>query len=339
MKKAGKIFIWASLAAIVLWIVPWLYNLVSLKGYHSPFTLYSCTVHDFCALDRGDGREFKFYDTKGGVHGEEAQPLFYASVLASKGMLPDTLEGRKVTLEEIEHNSLIISSDPKDVNRTSAPVYLLLESVPERLELKDPEDALISRKDGICVYNMESNSLLEEKTAQLKEALDKEGFTYPAKLFAGNPSHRKEYDEGYLVTDSDDRLFQIKQVNGILEVRSFPLADNIHAKHLIITEFDNHATLGLLVSGEGKMAFLRPDGEVVLTEVPFNPAKEDLLLVGDIFYYTVKLSDSKGERFWALRSDDFSLVSSYERPYPDEFTLPGIRFTSGNDRWVKPRWR
>ena len=41
MKKAGTIFICLSLAVLILWLVPWLYNLATLETYSSPFTLYS----------------------------------------------------------------------------------------------------------------------------------------------------------------------------------------------------------------------------------------------------------------------------------------------------------
>lgn len=337
MKRYGQIFLGLSLAALLLWVLPWLYNLITLKPYSTPFTLYSCTVHDFTSLDRSEGRGFQFIDTKGNVYGDEAQPTFYASVLASRGALPDTLEGREVTLEEIEQNAVIASSDPKDLNRTLPPVYLLLESVPERLELKDPEDALVSRKGSVDIVEMASNTLREEKTRLLNEALKENGFVYPARYFAGKPSHRKAYDEGYLVTDAEDKVFQLKQINDTVHVRHFPQADGLGVHFMLITEFDNHATLGYLVSADNHLYMLRPDGEVVRTEVVFDPRKEDLLVVGDLFYYTVKTATEKGEHFWALRSSDFSLVDTLARPYPREWSFPGIRFTSSSDGWVKPR--
>lgn len=339
MKRIGQFFLWVSLALAALWVIPSVVNLITLKGYSTPFTLYSCTVHDFTSLDRGEGSDFRFIDTKGNVYGDEAQPMFYASLLASKGALPDSIEGRKISLEEIERNKVIISTRPKEINKTSAPVYLLMESVPERLELQDPEDALISRKDGIYVYNMEENAFLEGKTAQLRGALDSLGFAYPAKLFAGKPSHHKAYDEGYLVTDARDRVFQLKQVNGILEVRAFPQADNLGVKYLNITEFENHATLGILVDAENKLHMLTPDGRVLPTGVTYIPEKEDFLVIGDLFYYTVKTSDNEGEHFWALRSSDFSPVATYDRAYPSDWSLPGIRFTSSLDNWVKLRFK
>ncbi len=338
MKTFGKLFLYASLVVLLLWVAPWLYRLITLKPYQTPFTLYSCTLHDFTSLDRSDGREFRFIDRQGGVHGDEAQPMFYASILASRGALPDSVEGRKITLEEIEYNSVIAFSDPKDVNRTLSPVYLLMESVPVRLELQDPEDALVSRKDRIDIYKMATNEIRADKTEALNAALKAQGFTFPARLFVGKPSHRKAYDEGYLVTDAEGKLFQLKQINDSVTVRHFPDADGQGIDFLMITEFDNHATLGYFTGADGFLQMLLPDGRVVKTAVPFDASEEDLLIVGDMFYYTVKTSTDKGERFWALRSSDFALVDTLSRRYPSDFSLPGIHFTSAGDGWVKPRF-
>ena len=347
MKKIGKAFIVLSAAVLVLWVVPWLYNLMTLKPYSTPFTLYSCIIHDFTSLDRSDSKNFQFIDREGNAHGDEVQPMFYASILASRGALPDSVEGRPVTMEEIDRNSIIVTSDPKDVNKTKPPVYLLMESVPERLELKEPERAIVSRKDGLLVYDMAGKELLAEISEGLNGQLRSLGFSFPARLFAGNPSDRKAYDEGYLVTDANNRLFHFKQVEGALTAEAFPEADNLGLKHLMITEFENRATLGYLISGDNRLYMLRPDGTVVKTEVNFDPTREDLLIVGDMFYYTVKVSDSKGEHFYALRSNDFSLADTMDRPYEFEdevnlckYILPcRITFTSSNDGWVKPRFQ
>ena len=281
MKTYGKLFLVGSCALLLLWGVPWLYNLITLEAYSTPFTLYSCTLHDFASLDRGEGKGFRFIDTKGNIHGDETQPMFYASVLASRGALPDSLEGRRVSLEEIERNAVIATSDPKDINRTLPPVYLLMESVPERLELKDPEDALVSRAGSIDIVEMATNQLREEKTALLNKALREQGFAYPARLFSGKPSHRKAYDEGYLVTDAQDKLYQLKQVNDTVTVRHFPEADGLGLKFVMITEFENHATLAYLVSAGNVLHILLPDGRTLsvrknATVLVWNPPQEGL---------------------------------------------------------------
>ena len=345
MKTLGRIFIWLSISLMAAWVLPWVWNLIVLKPYRSPFTLYSCVVHDFTGLDNSEGRGLNFIGRDGTVYGDSVQPMFYANILQSRGELPDTIEGRAIDIKEIEYNSSIVSYEPENYNKTLPPVYLLLESVPERLELKDPSEVLISRKDGIHVFRMEDNAEESDKSGQLCSRLRELGFVFPAKLFAGNPSHRKAYDEGYLLTDSEDKVYHIKQVNGEMTAEYFPAADRLAVKHMIITEFENRATLGYLVGEDMHLYMLRPDGTVTGTEVIYDPSKDDLLVIGDMFYQTVKISDQDGEMFYALDSEDFSLVDKMYRAYPEDdgvnpckYFLPfRLRFTSADDGWMKPR--
>ena len=202
MKKISAIFIALTAAVVLLTVGPKLYNLLTAKPEGTPFTLYSCVLHDFTALYQED-RDYKFVDRAGNVYSDEVQPLFYASILASRGALPDSLEGQKVTLEEIERNNMFLTMDPRDVNKVIPPVYLLMESVPERLELQDPKEAFVSRKDGLYIYNMAQNALQEEKTEKLNGDLRALGFVFPAKCIEGNPTDRKDHDEGYLLTDDE----------------------------------------------------------------------------------------------------------------------------------------
>lgn len=343
IKRLGQIFLGLSGLAVAAWLLPALYELATIRPEGTPFTLYSPVVHDFTAMAESD-RELRFTDRKGRVYGDTVQPLFYASLLASKGTLPDSLDGVALSLEEIERHFVIASSDPADVNLTLPPVWPLMESTPLRLELREPTEAMVSRRDRIDIYDMNGNALEEAKTQQLRCALAACGFAYPARLFAGRPTDRKDYDEGYLVTDARDELFQIKQVDGQMTVRHFPEAASWHPRYLMITEFDDHATLGYLVSADGCLLMLTPEGSVIPTGVPFSPETDDFLLIGDLLYYTVKTSTSAGEHFYALRADDFSIIATMDRPYGPErqnlcrWFLPfRLQFTAPTDSWVRPR--
>ena len=337
MKKISAIFIALTAAVVLLTVGPKLYNLLTAKPEGTPFTLYSCVLHDFTALYQDD-RDYKFVDRAGNVYSDEVQPMFYASILASRGALPDSLEGQKVTLEEIERNNMFLTMDPRDVNKVVPPVYLLMESVPERLELQDPKEAFVSRKDGLYIYNMAQNALQEEKTEKLNGDLRALGFVFPAKCIEGNPTDRKDHDEGYLLTDSEDKLFRIKQTAGVIRADYYPAADTLHLKNLKITEFENHATLGFLVTGDSRLAILEENGDITVTDVPMCPEKEDILIIGDMFYYTVETSTPEGENYFALKTGTFELVDTLSRPYKKSFTMPGISFTSPLHSYVKPNF-
>ncbi len=346
MKTAAKIFLYISLALVAIWVLPWAWRIATLKSYSTPFTLYSCVIHDFTSLDRTDNNDLTFIDRNGNVHPDSVQPLFYARVLSAKGALPDTLEGRPVTLAGIDSMNVTFSAKPKDFNQKHPPVCLFMESVPVRMELQDPEDAFVIRKDGIVLYDITENKVEQDKTEAFSGALASEGFVFPVAVYSGNPSHHKQYDEGYLLIDSAGNLFQMKQVDGEPYVRRFSQADGIDVKYVNITELKSQEILGWFTDDSNTMYFLRPDGNVFRTEVKYSPTEESLLGVGDIFYYTIKTSDDDGEHFYALRADDFSLVDTLDRPYDfeDEFNLCKyifpcrLYFTSSKEAWVRPHF-
>lgn len=345
MKTAAKIFLYISLALVTVWVLPWAWRIATLKSYSTPFTLYSCVIHDFTSLERSD-KELTFIDRNGNVYSDEVQPLFYGRVLNTKGALPDTLEGRPVTLALIDSMNVTFSAKPKDFNKKDIPVCMLMESVPVRMELQDPEDAFVIRKDGIYLYDITQNTLEEDKTKAFSDALASEGFVFPVVKYSGNPSHHKSYDEGYLLVDSSGNLFQLKQVDGEPYARRFAQADGIDVRYVNIAELSSKALLGWFTDDSQNMYFLRPDGQVFKTKVKYSPSQESLLGVGDLFYYTIKVSDDDGEHFYALRSDDFSLVDTMDRPYEfeDEFNLCKyifpcrLYFTSSKETWVRPHF-
>ena len=346
MKTAGKIFIWVSAALLAVWLIPWLCGIIVAKPVSSPFTLYSFIAEDFLTMDREEGKDLLFTDRKGNVYGDEALPLFYHSVLHSRGAFPDSIGGRAVTRDEVKLHNYNLSEKPANVDRIAAKAYLLMESVPVRLELQDPAYGMVFRKDGLHVYVLEDNSPDSEKSAAFTRALTDAGFVFPASLASGNPTHRKEFDEGYLLTDAEGRLYQLKMVDGQPEVRHFPAADALALTYISIVEVSDHSVLGYLSDTDGRLAVLRPDGTVLPTEVVWNPRKEQLFVVGDMFNHTVKVSDRSADRFYALRSDDFSLIDTMERAYPDppvnfsRWFLPcRLSFVSGTDGYVRPRVR
>ena len=120
MKRTGYIFVTATAVLIFIWLVPSAWRLVTAMPETSPFTLYSATIHDFTTMDVDAQGNYAFTDTHGrryaGPGAERVQALFYCDDLASRGLLPDTIEGRRVTLDVIERGKFILSlTDRKSV--------------------------------------------------------------------------------------------------------------------------------------------------------------------------------------------------------------------------------
>lgn len=124
---------------------------------------------------------------------------------------------------------------------------------------------------------MENNTIDQEKSKVFTEVLKKKEFRFPAQYVAGNPSTRKEYDEGYLILDAEGKLFHMKQTQGRPYVRAIPLPEGLNAKYLFITEFQDRKTLGYITDVNNNFYVLKNKTyEVIKTGLPsYNPETDN----------------------------------------------------------------
>ncbi len=345
MKKTGYFYLSLIALLLTLWLAPRLWYIITAESRSTPFTLYSCIVGDFVSLSDRSGRDYVFTDTQGREYGDSALPFFYHRVLYSRNKAPETINGRQFTGEEIERNNIIFSSSPKDVNAESSNVHMLMESDPPRLELEDPEYALVARRDCVKIIRMATNRSDPALERGFNEALDSAGFKFPAGIISGNPSHHKSYDEGYMLTDAQGGLFHLKLANGRPKVESI---DNggLDIRHIFITENENRASLAYVFDAEGRFYVLDSLRRLIRTDVTADVCRQNVLLVGDLLNFTLRVSDGDGEDFRALDTEDFHTVKTLRRDYPEDggFDLPKYIFparlslTSSLDTEVRPRF-
>ena len=345
MRKLGNIYLSVIGVLLAIWLIPRLYYIITAESYSTPFTLYSCTIGDFVSLTDRSGKDFVFTDTQEHEYGDSVLPFFYYRVLSSRNNVPEVINGRQFTGEEIERNNIIFSSTPRDVNSETPNVYMLLESNPPRLELEDAEYAIVARKDGFKVIEMAANKHAATLETALNAALDSVGFKFPADIVSGNPSTRKSYDEGYMLTDTDGKLYHLKLADGKPWVESIS-TDGLDIRHIFITENDNKASLAYIFDSENRFYVLDSLRKIIRTDVIADVTKQEVLLVGDVLNYTVRVSDTEGEDFWALETDGLKTLKTMRRDYPepDSFDLPKyilparLTLNSPLDTSVRPRF-
>ena len=158
---------------------------------------------------------------------------------------PDSLMGVPVSPRQVQITNFNFRVSAADINAPSVPLYPLLESMSGRVDLKMPDDVFRITPHGIEFIVMENNTIDQEKSKVFTEVLKKKEFRFPAQYVAGNPSTRKEYDEGYLILDAEGKLFHMKQTQGRPYVRAIPLPEGLNAKYLFITEFQDRKTLAI----------------------------------------------------------------------------------------------
>lgn len=326
-----------------LWQLPWCYNFFVGPSTSTPFTLYSSVVGEFALLQNNHDGEISYADRAGNSYTEQEfdsiLPMFYYRQLVTDGRFPATICGVEVTPREVQRTSFSFRLTPSEQQKPHTGLYQLLESMSGRVDLVLPDDVFRLTQHRIEFVDMASNTILEEKSERFTRMMSSKGFRFPAHRIAGNPTDRKEYDEGYLLLDADRRLFHLKMTKGRPYCRAIELPEGMTPEYLYITEFPARSMLGFIVDTEGGFWVInRPSYEVVRTGIPsFDPCRESMFIMGNLLDWTVRLSDRDTERYYALSAADYSLIDSLRYLTPDH-SIKGLCFTSTRDKFVRLRF-
>ncbi|RHN06794.1 DUF4857 domain-containing protein [Bacteroides intestinalis] len=343
MKRFSQIFLYITIALLIIWQLPWCYSFFAAKPSKVPFSMYSCVLGDFLSMGNEDDKGVVRRDQSGNVYTQEQTdsilPFFYMRQLMADERFPDSINGVAVTPREVQLTNFSFRSAASDINASKIELYPLLESMSGRVDLIMPDDVFRITSKGIEFIGMKTNTVDADKSQLFTEAMVKKGFKFPARRLAGNPTTRKEYDEGYLILDNEGRLFHLKQTKGRPYVRAISLPEGLNAKYLFITEFKDRKTLGFLTDMDNNFYVLNNKTyDVIKTGVPsFNPEEDALSIFGNMFDWTVCVKTADADEYYALDADDYSLIKSISFPRKSN-SIPGLRFTSSQDKYVKPRF-
>lgn len=343
MIKICKIYFGCLIGLLLLWQIPAIYNFFAVKPADTPFTLYSSVVGEFAFLQRDEDKKMTYQDHAGTTYTEEQfdsiLPTFYYRQLVTDDRFPTAICGRAVTPREIQTANFTLRISPLDLNAPKMGVQQLLESMSGRVDLELPDDVFRMTDAGMEFVKMADKEIDHEKSRRFTEMMKSKGFAFPACQMAGNPTDRKEYDEGYVMLDAHRKLFHIKQTVGRPYVRAIDLPKDLVAEHLFITEFPSRKWLCFITDAAGNFWVVeRASYQVKRTELPqFDPETESMLIIGNLFDWTVKINRSNAACYYALSANDYTLLDSLSYPTPNK-AMPGLKFTTTKDKFVKPRF-
>lgn len=342
MLRFSKIFLAATVALLLLWQLPWCYAFVASRPSSVPFTLYSPLAGDFISTGRLAGEGVVRADRSGRRYTERQAdsllPFFYFRQLVSDERFPDTLLGRPVSPREVQVANFTFRASARDLNCSTPGLYPLLESLSGRVDLSMPDDVFRITAEGMEFVRMAGNTIDRPKSDLFTQTLAGKGFRFPATRIAGNPTARKEYDEGYLLCDSGGSLFHLKQVCGRPYVRAIPLPEGVEVDCLFVTEFRSRLTRGLFTDPQGRLYVVDAAYAVRPTGVDrYDPRADDLLIIGNLADWTVRVDTEGAVRYYAIRADNYALIDTLTfRTGPAQ--VPGLHFTSSTDKYVRPRF-
>ena len=347
----GRIFFVLTYVFLAVWILTWVFHFSTDKSEKPPFTLYSSAIDDF-AMFKNDEDGKHFSDCKSNEY-TEAQfhgllPQFYCRQLIMDNRLPDTINGVPVDAKFIQNENFSFKIAPSVVNKHEIPLYPLMESMSGRVDLEMPDDVFRITDNGIEFVDMKTNSVNQEKSDLFMQVFEQKNFAFPAHIVSGNPSVKKEYDNGYLLTDSNDKLYHLKMMRGRPYLRYIDLPDGMIPKHIFVTEFRNHKSLAFVSDTENRFwMLLAKNYSFTQVELPaFNPEAESMTIIGNFHDWTISISSKDALRYYAIAADGLRCLKTYEVPDAEPTTIQRVgnyilfvqlRLLSALDGDVKPR--
>ena len=324
---------------MVSWLLPAFYELVLPRTDKTPFVVYSCLDSTFIKMEVRD-KQVHYIDFRGREftksEADSLLPLFAFRQLVAEERLPDSLFGVALTPKLIQQNSFHFKTSPKQLNKPVVGLYTLLESASGRVDLVLPPDVFRLTDEGLEFVDCETNTANRAKSLSFSRELTKHGFVFPVQLIWGNSSTRKSYDNGFLLTDSNDRLFQLKMVKGTPWVREIMTTNTCRWKQLFTLEPDNRALIGLAVSQDNRLFAVRSDGRTApigemtndkcpmsnvksqMSNLLYNPSEMQITITGDLFHWTITLYTASDTRYYAVDARTFEPVACAIIPDPEQ---------------------
>ena len=346
------IYIIIALALVVLaWLLPAFYELVSPRTDKTPFVVYSCLDSTFIKMEVQD-KQVHYIDFRGQefskAEADSLLPLFAFRQLVAEGRLPDSLYGVALTPKLIQQNSFHFKTSPKQLNKPAVGLYTMLESASGRIDLQLPPDVFRLTDEGLEFIDCETNTVNKAKSLSFSRELTKHGFTFPVQLIWGNGTTRKDYDNGFLLTDANNRLFQLKMVKGTPWVREIK-NEEFKIKNFIqvfTLEPANRQLIGLVVDEANQLYAVRSNGELAHIGIDaYDPQAMQITITGDLFHWTITEYTATDSRYYAVDANTFeqvacAIIPDPERPLAqkiERILLPvRLRFTSWRTQLIAP---
>lgn len=320
MKHTKIIFGFLAVLTTLLsmWVLPSLVKKMTDGSKNYPFVYYSSVLKEICVMDFINSAD-KFVDIKGNSYPRSAydslMPMLNFRQLMMNGTLPDSLEGQALEPKNIRMKQIVFRFFPSKVNAPQAPMGVLLEAMPKRLNLSLPGDYF--RMDNqITFVDAVTNEVNEEKSVRFTKELIRKGFSFPVRHFWGNPTTRKPYEEGYFCLDSKGELFHLKMVNGRPFVKNTGMGSVMDIDWFAMQEVPDKRFYGYLFGTKGEVGILESteEGEYEFLKMdipPFDIQKDDITIMGNMLYWTVRVINENGLDVYGLKTSTLEQVSNY----------------------------
>jgi hypothetical protein len=350
-KRYIHVILLLFVTTLAAWVLPALVKKATRVPERYPFIYYSSLLRELCVIDYGDD-ETPMTTLSGARYSEREcdslLPLLNYRQLMVDGRMPDTIDGVEVTPPLLRSKSVIFRYNPVETRSPRPGLHVLFEAMPRRVGIEMPDD-VFRLEERVEFIDCATNRVDREKSERFQRALERHGYTFPARWSSGNPSPRKPYDEGYFSLDAAGHLFHLKMVNGRPFVRDTRVDTLLAPVAFSMLEVADKRFYGFLFGERGDVYILEErDGgyhPLRLDIPPVDLRRDYLTIMGNLLYWNVAVTTPAGRDYHALRTATLERVASHHvarRPDPWEraarWLFPAyLTFEEPGSAYIYPR--
>lgn len=351
MRRILQILFWGILVLLMAQFLPWMYNYVTVKASKTPFTLFSSVENEFVGILHPDGNLVR--QSRSGKIYTEAEfdsvlPFFYLRQLVTDGRFPKMIRGVEVNPQLAQKSNFMYRYSPGEYYMNPISLYPLFDGLSGRVDLKMPKDFFRTTASGMEFIEPDGNKIDRIKSELFTEKLLAQQFTFPAKKVWGNPTPRKEYDEGYFLLDHDNKLFHLKMLKDRPYVKRIETPAQVIPAYVSVTEFRNQASYAFMVGENNRFYYLMKPG-YKWQELPighFNYKEDRMLIIGNQLDWTIQVAQGNENKYFAVDAKDLKLIDQMSftdnaNPFVtfSKYLFPfRLDLTTGNDDEIKLRF-
>ncbi len=318
MLKISRISIIIILVAVLTIYVRPYFRKIFIEKTYDPLVHYSLILNDFLFLEYNKDSKIKYYDRKGNkyfrVKYQRMLPMIYHRNLSLWGVLPESINGVKITRKKIELNSQYSSIKSKDFNTPEIHLYPLYESASIFTEIEEPDSMFRINSSGIEFIKAKGNKIEKDVSKVYTDAMKKAGFVFPALGCYGNPDPRKPFDEGYFIVDAKENVFHLKKVKNRPFVKNTMIKIPGRIKYIMIEEHRRREYYGIILSDSNEF-YLISYNDYKLIKLPVSIGKTRYLsffMICDMLKRTIKI-ETDTKLICAVTDNDYKLIDYFEQ--------------------------
>lgn len=297
LKKMSYLFTFIVLSVTMPYFALEQYNQNYKKEFTKYYIFYSSILKEFVYQKNFGDHHFEYGIQNKIIFNQEEYesylPFVYWRNLDIQKKLPLIIDEEVFTKERIKKTRLSFSYSPTLLQAPLASFYPFLNPNTQKGMISFPEEILIFTHKDIKIYDYD-NGVKSQKTALLREKIKGLNVKLPLKSIWGKTTNMKPFDLGYFLLDANNQLFQLKQENDIMTLKSVATPKNADFIYMHISENKQKHFVGYAIDAQSNFYLIDYNNLSFhpITLEGFNYKTMRLQLIANAKYYLIRYDDT-----------------------------------------------